>query len=337
MKTLVYKAISIGLMMVIIPGALCQTLAADSGIGEDDKPFRLYATALSGAPIASLTAFNDTTINGREINGTQAIWGGEVIRTTKASARLTGEHFGHVTMLATSLAKFSLGESLTPDGDRIKTLIAAVISGGVKVQLQPNTSAYIEAGGLVFQATPGASFRLTMSGEIPTLNIESGKVQTQTTPQRRYTVRPVGMGAKLSVRARSTRQIQVQVTDENDKPVPDLPILFALGQGSGGVLGSGAAAAANVTVTTNAQGLATTSFTAGQSAGGTSISATVPGTNASWTGEIKVNSSSGFLNPTNVAILAAAAAGIIATVVVLANRNQSREPILARPPDVRPK
>src|SRR5436853_1895663 len=53
------------------------------------------------------------------------------------------------------------------------------------------------------------------------------EVAWQTAPPHRYTLRPpAGQGSSLSVAARSTRQIQIQVTDENDKPVADLAILF---------------------------------------------------------------------------------------------------------------
>jgi hypothetical protein len=339
MKRLLKKLVGVFLIYVVGFGSFNQTMAGEKANRDEERPFRLYATA-EVAPIGSITSFSDATSNGKTISGTQSIWGGETIQSGNASARLTVENVGQVSLAAGSLARFSKSETTLDDGTRGATLIATVVTGSVKIKLQKKACAYLETGGRIFHSTPGASFRVEMiRGELPALTIESGDVQTQANPvQRKYTIRPVGMGAKLSVRARATRQIQVQVTDENDKPVPDVPILFALGGGGGGGFGSGTAVAANVSVTTNAQGIATTTFTAGPGASQTSITATVPGSDASWTGEVKVNSSSGVLNPTTVTILAAVAAGVIVGVVVANNdNNPSRDPIQAQNPNITPR
>jgi hypothetical protein len=338
MKRAFLKLVSLSLIYLIGCPLFNQTIAADGGNREDEKPFRLYATA-EVAPIGSITSFSDATINGRMVSGTQAIWGGEIVQSGKDSAQIHIENVGQVSLSPGSFAKFSMGGMTSDDGTRGVTLIGTMVKGSMKISLQKDACAYLEAGGHAYQSTFGASFRLNLpASELPVITVERGDVQTQATPvQRKYTIRPVGLGAKLSVRARATRQIQVQVTDENDKPVPDVPVLFALGGGAGGGFGAGAAVAANVTVTTNAQGIATTSFTAGQSASQTSITTTIPGSDASWTGEVKVNTSPGIVNPTTMSILAAVAAGVVVGVVV-ANRNAaSRDPIQPQNPDIRPK
>src|SRR3989442_943422 len=79
--------------------------------------------------------------------------------------------------------------------------------------------------------------------------------------------RPVASGAALSVRARSTRQIQVQVTDKNDKPLPDLPVLFSLGDPCIGSLGLGALAGPNFRQKTDKRGIAAVPLLSGAARG----------------------------------------------------------------------
>jgi hypothetical protein len=338
MKRSFFKTVSFSLVLVFGLGTVNQLIAAN-GDREDENPFRLYATA-GVAPMGSITSFNNATVNGIKVSGTLPIWGGETIQAGSTSTSLALEKVGQVVLTAGSLARFSKNETTQEDGTRGATLIVTVVSGGVKINLQNAACAYLEAGGRAFHSSFGANFRVEMrAGGQPWLSVDSGNVQTQANPvQRKYTIRPVGLGAKLSVRARSTRQIQVQVTDENDKPVPDVPVLFAIGAGGGGGFGSGTAVAANVSITTNAQGIATTTFSAGQTASQTSITASIPGSDASWTGQLQISSAGGFLSATTLTLLGAAAAGVITGVVVVRNNNNpSRDPIQAQNPDIRPR
>lgn len=58
--------------------------------------------------------------------------------------------------------------------------------------------------------------------------------QQQQSAPRKYMIKPLNLGTNTEIRARSTRNLQVQVTDENDRPMPDVPLLFLLsGIGSG--------------------------------------------------------------------------------------------------------
>jgi peroxiredoxin len=108
-------------------------------------------------------------------------------------------------------------------------------------------------------------------------------------PQRRYLIKPLHVGASIEVRARSVRSLQVRVTDENDRPVSDLPVLFTLaeggGQGGAGTIAGGLQRRA----TTDAQGVATAEFQAGALAGASAVvKAQVEGTSYFWQGVIKV-------------------------------------------------
>jgi hypothetical protein len=156
----------------------------------------------------------------------------------------------------------------------------------------------------------------------------------QPTIQQRYTLRPpAGQGSTLSVSARSTRQIQIQVTDENDRPVPDLPILFSLGDPCLGSIGLGAAAGTLFTSKTDNRGIAAVPWIAGTAKCAGTIIAKVEGTENSFTYRAQVSSSSGFWTARNTTIvIAAAAAAGIGIGLAVANSGNDQEPIRQVPP-----
>ena len=152
-------------------------------------------------------------------------------------------------------------------------------------------------------------------------------------------MRPVSSGSQFSVRARSTRQVQVQVTDKNDKPLPDLPVLFSLGDPCLGSLGVAAVAGMTLVQKTDKRGIAAVPLVAGAARCASSITAKVEGTNASVT--IKTNiveSKSGFWSTQNTLIVAAAAAAAVGVGVGLGVANSGgRESITpVPPPNVKP-
>lgn len=109
---------------------------------------------------------------------------------------------------------------------------------------------------------------------------------TQAQTPRRYLIKPYNLGATTDVHARSVRSIQVRVTDENDHPVPDVPVLFSLlsAGGAGGAGGAGTLAGGlTFHAVTNAEGLAAVEFQAGPMTGATGVlQAQVEGTDAVW-------------------------------------------------------
>lgn len=144
--------------------------------------------------------------------------------------------------------------------------------------------------------------------------------------------RPVASGAALSVRARSTRQIQVQVTDKNDKPLPDLPVLFSLGDPCIGSLGLGALAGPNFRQKTDKRGIAAVPLLAGAARCSGSIIARVEGTNASVSIQTNVKPSGRFFSTRNMLIGAALAGAGIAIGLLVANSGNGS--IKALPPTV---
>jgi uncharacterized protein YkwD len=128
-----------------------------------------------------------------------------------------------------------------------------------------------------------------------------GMTQQQAAP-RKYIIKPLNLGLYTEIRARSTRNLQVQVTDENDRPMPDVPLLFllaGLASGSGnigtlaGLTGSSTAQTlagqTSLRVMTNSYGLANVNFTATDAVGKSMrLQIRVEGSDAVWEGELNL-------------------------------------------------
>jgi hypothetical protein len=109
------------------------------------------------------------------------------------------------------------------------------------------------------------------------------------------------------------------VTDKNDKPLPDLPVLFSLGNPCLGSLGLGAVAGLTMVQKTDNRGIATVPLVAGAVRCAASITAKVEGTSASVTIQANVQSSLGFWTTQNTLLVVAGAAAGVATGVAVAN------------------
>lgn len=313
-------------------------------------PLKLNLTA-SAKPIGRVESLGLVKINQISAVRGGLLWGSELIQAPEgSSARAVLDGIAQVTLAGGSQARL-----LTPTiGQRNdnRVLATSLVSGSVVVQLNPAVAGIAEAAGATFLAGRGARFRaMLVEGRavfemVEGVGFEKGewtfgspesfsKLLASIAPQqpqqpgaplaaRRYLVRPVGLNSNLVVRARSVRQIQVRVTDEDDRPVKGVPIIFSLGSAaSGGSLGTlGAVAAATAAsdsakTFTNDAGIASVSFTAAAEATSGSISATVEGTSYSWVGQINlIKVVPGFWSPQNaVPVLAtAAAAATIGTI-----------------------
>jgi hypothetical protein len=280
---------------------------------DEDRPIRLYATAESG-PIGRMESFTAARVNGLRSNQDQLIWGGEILQAPPdRGARVWLDGVGQVTLNSGAIAKLTVTPKRFDDTINGALLIASLIKGNVTVKLGQTAEAYVEASGSALVASRGASFRVGTGESGPLFEAMTGAVSVEAQlPQGRYSIRPVAGRANISVRNRQTREVQVQVTDENDKPVPDVAVVFSLG-GSGATLGAGAT---TVTVTTNALGVATATVT-GTAQGASSVTATIAGTNVSTTIGVTTVAAAGILTGTTIGIVAAAAAGTVATVVVV--------------------
>jgi hypothetical protein len=281
-------------------------------------------------PIGAIESFGTFSINGQAASGSQPLWGGELVQTINGPAVVSVSGVGQV-----ALREASLRLAKRVEGDGSPVLIISLLSGSISVKLDGRARAYVQACESALAASSGTSFAVNLRGCSAEVETISGKVERlEQVAQPRYVLRPVGFDRKLSVRARSTRQIQIRVTDERDRPVPDLPIIFALSRGVG-TFTSGTTTGISVTATTNPQGIATVTFTAGPDADAASFSATVEGTRYSYVGEIEVTVAAGFWTLRNSLIVIGAAAGA-ATAIAISTRG-GREPIRPiGPPTIRP-
>jgi hypothetical protein len=339
---IVYSTAGLFLIAALAAGVAPKSVRASSGRSDEERPVRLFVSAMGG-PIGVIapgsTARGSVAINGRELSGEQMIWGGELLQAPQGgSVSLSFDSIGRVTLGGGAVARFAA----RPSGEAARrVLIASLIAGDIALKLNGDASAYVEAAGSSFTASAGASFRLGVREGQPVLSAVSGIVdEQQPAAQRQYVLRPVGSGSTISVRTRSTRQLQIQVTDENDRSVPDLPILFLLAGAGGqnaGTLGAGAAASTSATVTTNAQGIATITYTAPSQAGQESITATVQGTRYSHTWQVTIAAAgAGFWSARNSLILAGIAGGATAAIVVASTGGDEEEIRPLPPPQVRP-
>ena len=182
-------------------------------------------------PIGSIStkSLGDTaSIDGRIAQGGDPIWGGELISAAgNRSVQIDLDSIGQVTLDRRSSVRLASASSANSRAD---VLIATLVTGSININLNAGARAYVEAGSSAFSASAGASFSVRLDSNGAALNTLAGEVRAQDpAPPQDVNIRivdelgrPVSSGAQLSVRARSTRQVQVQVTDKNDKPLPDL-------------------------------------------------------------------------------------------------------------------
>ena len=337
------------LTMALTAGLTSAPVSASDHNADPARPIRLYATAGFG-PIGAikLNSLSDAVvaIDGRIVRGQAPIWGGELIKVrADRTARVVLDSIGQVTLAQGAMVRLATARA-TSDDAACDVLVASIVAGSVDVKLNASAGAYVEAGRSSLTASRGASFGISVHEGRALLTTAAGivRVQDQAAPPQDVKIqvvddlgRPVASGSQFSVRARSTRQVQVQVTDRNDKPLPDLPVLFSLGNPCLGTLGLGALAGLTIVQKTDNRGIATVPLVAGAARCAASIIAKVEGTNASVTIQANVQSSVGFWSTQNtlLVVAGAAAAGITAGVVVANSGND--EPLTpVPPPGVRP-
>ncbi len=333
---------SIGLILILalLTALIPAPVRAGENGAEETRPLRLYASAhfgpIGAVKLNSLTA-GAVAIDGRI--GQSEIWGGESIRVlSDRKVQVALDSIGQVTLGRGASVRLATARTALKDISH-EVLVASLVEGSIDVKLNGDAAAYVEAAGSAFTASPGASFSVRVQEGRALLSTVAGVVRTQDQPPPQDVNirivdelgRPVSSGSQLSVRARSTRQIQVQVTDKNDKPLPDLPVLFSLGDPCLGSLGLGVAAGGTFRQKTDKRGIAAVPLVAGAARCAASIVAKVEGTNASVTIHASVKPNARFFNTQNTLIIIAAlaAAGIAIGLVVA---NSGSEPIRAVPP-----
>ncbi len=273
----------------IVISALCLSLiVASSGIPltswaqekpkfDDEVVLRVNTTDMAG-PIGFLRSVGTPSINGRPAVGQSLIWGSELIQVPQSSsATIHLNGVGQVNLTGGSAARIGTGS--VPNGENTvqPVLVASLIRGSLSAALEPPATATVFAAGTAYEASNGSSFHVRINAEGSHAEADRGGIQdnTQLADQRKFILRPVQLGAKLDARTRSTYRIQIQVNDEHDKPVPDMPVLLLLIKG--GSLNGGSSSAS---VVSNAQGIATFDVQVGDTPGSLDYKAQIEGNSA---------------------------------------------------------
>ena len=313
--------------------------------GSDREPaIRLYSKT-SVEPIGSITGdplgARAVAINGQLTRGDQPLWGGELLQAvSNEPVRVAIEDVGSLTLASGAMIRVSTSRAASGEGSR-PLMVASLLRGDVSVKLSEQAGAYVEAMGSAFTASAGARFHLFIRDNRALVDSVAGEV-TEARIFRQADLRiraldelgrPIASGSRFSVRARSTRQIQVQVTDQNDRPVANAAVVFALGDPCLGTLGVGAGT--NRRETTDNRGIAAVPWTAGAARCAAAITATIEGTNIAVSLQAQVNTP-GFFTLRNSLLTAAAVAGAGAGVGIYyaTKKNDEIEPL--PPPVIRP-
>src|SRR3989442_778480 len=320
--------------------------AANHNDGQE-RPIRLFATARFG-PIGSIKmnslALGAVAVDGRLAQGEELIWGGELIKVlADHTACIALDSIGQVTLSRGAMVRLADAHASAEDAG-YEVLVVTIVHGSVDLKLNAAAGAYVEAPGSAFIASRGASFKVRMEEGRASLSTLVGTVRVQDQPVPQDVNirivddlgRPVSSGSQFSVRARSTRQIQVQVTDKNDKPLPDLPVLFSLGNPCLGSLGLGVVAGLTMVQKTDKRGIAAVPLVAGAAKCAASILAKVEGTNASVSIQTNVKSAGNLLSPRNTLLTAAAAGAGIGIYVAVSNSGGGQKLTPVPPPMLKP-
>jgi hypothetical protein len=338
-----YAATGLFLIAALTVGLAPAPVRASGDNTDQEKPIRLYASAHL-APIGAIRVNPmigaAVAVNGRIARADESIWGGDLIRLLpNRTACATFDSIGQVILAQGATVRLGSSRAAS-DETGYEVLVASLVEGSINVKLNPNAGAYIEAAGSAFTASRGASFTVRVAEGLASLTTVSGVVRTQDqTPPQDLNIRivddlgrPVSSGSQLSVRARSTRQVQVQVTDKNDKPVSDLPVLFSLANPCLGALGLGAIAGATLVQKTDKRGIAAVPLIAGAAKCAGSIIAKVEGTNVSVSIQTRVQPQARFWNTQNTVLVVAAVAAAGVIIGFLVANSGSNEPITPVPP-----
>ena len=293
-----YSAIGICAILLLSVTLIPKSAHTDNGRADDDSPVRLFAIASEG-PIGLIAGSGlnrrDFLINGRTVGDQQKIWAGDMLQSrAEQGIPVSIDSVGEVMLTKGAMVRLSTRYTWSKNNKKRTVLIASLLCGSISITLQHGSCAYLQAGGAKFTSSEGAVFDADIREGKALITLKSGRVSPEVqAEQHQYNIAPVGHGMNIDVPVGSLQQIKVQVT-ENDKPVSDVGVLFTLDPSgiSLGRLGLGTLAGNSITIVTNADGIASVPFTAGSSKGTGAISATVEGTRASWTGQIRVTSKS---------------------------------------------
>ncbi|HEX5731230.1 MAG TPA: hypothetical protein VF131_00230 [Blastocatellia bacterium] len=204
----------------------------------NDPIIRLRVTE-SFSPIGKLHSFGAATINGRRTEGEQMIWAGDMIEApANSSVRVSLDSIGRITLRNSGKARLAIAYEMANHNTVRRVLIAWLVKGDLTAQLEPNSSAYVEAWGSAFSSSSGASFRLTIREGQPVVDAVSGAVWAVSTRQPEYILQRVSIdrsgrmtdlgNREIRKRKRQLEPITVRLTGKR----PTRTVAFTPGPGA---------------------------------------------------------------------------------------------------------
>lgn len=332
------KSVTAGLCIIIFSAALLLPKSALAD-GDQDRPIRLYATALTGpigTVVDSALASGALTINGRTAIGGESVWEGDLLSSQfDASLFVIVDKVGKVKLTKGATVRLATSSTLGEDNLNRRALIASLLEGDIDVKLEQDACAYVQSHGGRWAASAGADFRVSARAGLASASAKAGMLSALA-QSTKYNILSVGHGSDIKVRAGTVQQIRVLVTDERDRPIPEMPVSFTLAATPGerlGRIGLGTLAGSNINTLTNSEGIASVPFTAGYVEGSTTITAVVEATGATWTGTISVVPGP---RTGRTALWVAGVAAAIGVGIAIVALTDDKDPITPAPPVSRP-
>ncbi|HLG18166.1 MAG TPA: hypothetical protein VJH03_27240 [Blastocatellia bacterium] len=280
--------------------------------------WRAAAASYEYGPMGAVAGIGEVFINRRTARGDQLVWRGDLVATAPGARAAVMLNLGGQLALGEGTAvRISEGVIATEGGTRAPILIASLVAGDVVVRLGSQTSAYIEAGGSAFRSTPGAAFRIAVSGSGAVAEASVGEVLAEAPPflpncllsrvrKDVRTGRLVPVTKDINLAKKGVEQIQLLLICDG-KPVSGRQIDFLIRPPIGHFH------AQTFNTTTDADGIATANFTAGDAVARGQIIATAPGLDVEWISEVTIH---GFWTlPKKLAVVAAVGGGVIVCAV----------------------
>lgn len=187
-----YTHSAIGLCLILVLTCALVPKPARADDRGQAKFIRLDADPTFG-PIGRVTwnflSGGSVEINGRMAREEQVIWNGDLIEAPgDAGARVLLDALGQVALRRGARVRLATTIKKLDDNFTRPVLSATLISGDLAVNLQQEAAAYIEAGGSVFSTTPGARFRIRVLEGRPVIEMVLGDVSIE--QQRRTRIKP---------------------------------------------------------------------------------------------------------------------------------------------------
>ena len=262
------------------------------------KPTNVSTTSMART-IGAAESLHGLLVNGRLTSGREMLWGGEIVEAPRGSgARLSFTSIGQVVLNGGAKAKLTteaVGWTTTMQTTQ-RVLAAQLLGGDLQVRFDPQASGYVRAGDSVMAATRGANFRVEMRAGNGAVDVVNGSVMVignwpllappvmkdaegkTRLDAKSYSLRPANLSGTINVGANGSYPIQMRVTDELNRPVANVPVRFSV-QGTGS-LGVAALGLTSSEVRTDTRGIASVPYNATASVGTSTVTAEVPGTNA---------------------------------------------------------